>query len=112
MLCCYLVFTFIIFEPITFLNQTILEHKVNDFNKDTHIVKCLKCGKINKWKGSTLYNEKFSCNHLTEKQIQQRRLENEINNTILELRKEIKMALDEAGIEIPYPKTEIINKDK
>ena len=23
----------------------------------------------NKWKGSTLYNEKFSCNHLTEKQI-------------------------------------------
>lgn len=66
------------------------EHKVNDFNKDTHIVKCLKCGKINKWKGSTLYNEKFSCNHLTEKQIQQRRLENEINNTILELRKEIK----------------------
>ena len=31
MLCCYLVFTFIIFEPITFLNQTILEHKVNDF---------------------------------------------------------------------------------
>lgn len=27
-----------------------------------------------------------------------------------ELRKEIKMALDEAGIEIPYPKTAIVNK--
>ena len=27
-----------------------------------------------------------------------------------ELRKDIKVALDEAGIEIPYPKTAIINK--
>ena len=27
-----------------------------------------------------------------------------------ELRKDIKVALDEAGIEIPYPKTTIINK--
>ena len=29
-----------------------------------------------------------------------------------ELRKEIKVALDEAGIEIPYPKTAIVNKTK
>ena len=29
-----------------------------------------------------------------------------------ELRKEIKIALDEAGIEIPYPKTAIVNKTK
>ena len=66
------------------------ENNQNAFAEDIHIIKCLKCGKINRWKGSTLYNGKFNCNHLTEEQIKQRRLEKEINKTLSELSKEIK----------------------
>lgn len=70
------------------------ENNQNAFTEDIHIIKCLKCGKINKWKGKTLLYSKFNCNHLTEKQIKQRRLENkikkEINKTLSELRNEIK----------------------
>lgn len=74
------------------------EYSSDIFGKDTHIVRCLKCGKVNKWKGSTLYNEKFNCNHLTEEQINQRRLDNkikkEINKILSELRNEIKQIED------------------
>lgn len=69
-----------------------IERKYNSdvFDEDVHIIKCLKCGKINKWKGKTLHNKKFSCNHLTKEKIKQRRLEKEIKQTLSELRKEIK----------------------
>ena len=63
------------------------ENNQNAFTEDIHIIKCLKCGKINKWKGKTLLYSKFNCNHLTEKQIKQRRLENKI-------KKEIKLYLN------------------
>lgn len=70
------------------------ENNQNAFTEDIHIIKCLKCGKINKWKGKTLYNGRFNCNHLTEEQIEQRKLEKEINKeinkTLSELRNEIK----------------------
>ena len=70
------------------------EYNSNVFDEDVHIVECLKCGKINKWKGQTLYNGRFNCNHLTEEQIEQRKLEKEINKeinkTLSELRNEIK----------------------
>ena len=29
------------------------ENNQNAFTEDIHIIKCLKCGKINKWKGKT-----------------------------------------------------------
>lgn len=37
------------------------EYNSNVFDEDIHIIKCLECGKINKWKGTTLYNGKFNC---------------------------------------------------
>ena len=70
------------------------EYNSNAFDEDVHIVECLKCGKINKWKGQTLYNGKFNCNHLTEEQIEQRKLEKEINKTLSGLRNEIKQIED------------------
>lgn len=76
------------------------KYNSNAFSKDTHIIKCLKCGKINEWKCSTLYNGKFKCYHddinrnhnkrLTEEERKQRKIEQEINKTLSELSKEIK----------------------
>ena len=37
------------------------ENNQNAFTEDVHIIKCLKCGKINKWKGKTLLYSKFNC---------------------------------------------------
>ena len=66
------------------------EYNSNVFEEDIHIVKCLKCGQLIKRKGKTLLYSKINCNHLTEEQIKQRRLEKEINKTLSELSKEIK----------------------
>ena len=66
------------------------ENNQNAFTEDIHIIKCLKCGKINKWKGKTLLYSKFNCNHLTEEERKQRKIEQEINKTLSELRNEIK----------------------
>lgn len=66
------------------------EYNSNVFDEDVHIVKCLKCGQLIKRKGKTLLYSKINCNHLTEEQIKQRRLEKEINKTLSELSKEIK----------------------
>ena len=37
------------------------ENNQNAFTEDIHIIKCLKCGKINKLKGKTLLYSKFNC---------------------------------------------------
>lgn len=66
------------------------ENNQNAFTEDIHIIKCLKCGQLIKRKGKTLLYSKFNCNHLTDEEIKQRRLKNEINKTLSELSKEIK----------------------
>ena len=66
------------------------EYNSNAFDEDVHIIKCLKCGQLIKRKGKTLLYSKFNCNHLTDEEIKQRRLEKEINKTLSELRNEIK----------------------